>query len=277
MYGELDKSRYGLRKARVATRHGVVFSNFDDEAPSLEDYMGDMAWYFDRTFEGAEDYEVLSPPARLILKANWKTIADQNAGDLYHIAGAHRAVIELGFMPNIESQLDVVKIGFPGLGHNVFGINPELAFLAEGVGMTEEQKYGFEGKSFINFCFPTTQAGGQKGNFVQVSAFTPKGPAAFEVNQLTLCKKDLPEEIKATIRRQNMVSVALLQDDADAVQSIQRAATGVMGQSRTMKYNAILGENRPASWPGPGVVYAGFSKDDTNWDFWQRWYGMLTT
>ena len=276
-YGELDKARYGLRKARVSLRKGVIFGNFAEDGPSLDEYLGDLAWYFDRSFEGAEEYEVLTPPARLILKANWKTIADQNAGDLYHIAGAHKAVIELGFMPNVDSQLDVVKVGFPGLGHNVFGINPELAFLPEGTGMTDEQKYGFDGKSFINFIFPITQAGGMKGQFVQLSAFTPKGPAAFEVNQLSLCKKDLPDEIKATIRRQNMITVALLQDDADSVQSIQRAATGAVGQTRTMKYNALLGEKKPAGWPGPGTVYAGFSRDDTNWEFWLRWYDLLSS
>jgi hypothetical protein len=44
----------------------------------------------------------------------------------------------------------------------------------------------------------------------------------------------------------------------------------------TMKYNAWQGENKPKNWPGPGTVYAGFSRDETNWDFWSKWFSMLT-
>jgi phenylpropionate dioxygenase-like ring-hydroxylating dioxygenase large terminal subunit len=284
MYGDWDKSQYGLRKARVGIRHGVIFGNFDANALPLEDWMGEFAFYFDQIYEGTEDYEVLAPPARWVAKSNWKTIADQNAGDLYHIAGAHRAVVELGFMPNIDSQIDVVKVGFPGQGHNVFGLNP-MTTTEQGGSIVEETgaKYGFEGRGFIHFCFPITTGGGQRMPLpdgstvgtVQINNYQPKSHNTFEVWSLSLISKGAPEEMRTMFRRMTSMTVSLLQDDADAVASMQHAATGVVAQERTMKYNAVLGENKPKDWPGPGTVYAGYSKDDTNWDFWQRWFEML--
>jgi len=286
MYGDWDKSQYAMHRARVGIRHGVIFGNFDPDAQPLDEWMGDFAFYFDRIYKGTEDYEVLSPPARWVAKSNWKAIADQNAGDLYHIAGAHRAVVELGFVPNIDSQIDVVKIGFPGQGHNVFGLNPmtntsQLGSIVEETGT----KYGFEGRGFISYCFPITTGGGNQGfalgdgnsaGTVQINNYQPKSHSTFEVWSLNLVSKSAPEDMRTMMRRMTSMTISLLQDDADAVASMQHGTTGVVAQERTMKYNAILGENRPKGWPGPGTVYAGYSKDDTNWDFWLRWFEMLS-
>ena len=52
-------------------------------------------------------------------------------------------------------------------------------------------------------------------------------------------------------------------------------AQGVVGAQGTLKYQALLGEKKPADWPGPGRVYAGFSKDDGQWDWWQAWLRLM--
>jgi hypothetical protein len=43
----------------------------------------------------------------------------------------------------------------------------------------------------------------------------------------------------------------------------------------SLRYQAITGENKPVDWPGPGQVYAGFPKDDTQWNFWLRYTEMM--
>lgn len=43
-----------------------------------------------------------------------------------------------------------------------------------------------------------------------------------------------------------------------------------------MKYNAVLGPSQPDDWPGPGTVYKGYGRDDNQWNFWLRWYELLT-
>jgi hypothetical protein len=37
----------------------------------------------------------------------------------------------------------------------------------------------------------------------------------------------------------------------------------------------VQGENKPADWPGPAQVYAGFPKDDTQWNFWERYLEFM--
>ena len=42
-HNQLDKSKFGLTSvAQVSSYKGLVFGNFDPEAPSLEDYLGEM-------------------------------------------------------------------------------------------------------------------------------------------------------------------------------------------------------------------------------------------
>jgi hypothetical protein len=49
-----------------------------------------------------------------------------------------------------------------------------------------------------------------------------------------------------------------------------------MGRQQTLKYQALTGENKPADWPGGGIVYDGFTKDDTQWQWWLYWYELMT-
>ena len=292
MYGDWDKSKYGLRKGRVVLRHGFVFVNFDLEAPSLDDWLGDMAWYYDRSFEGVEWEPVGGQAFRWKFHGNWKTISDQNAGDLYHIAGAHRSLAEIGFAPNLESQIDCVKIEFPGLGHNAFGLNPmdgpssevELATSMGSVQVDSNDKYRFEGRNFILFLFPivqtsagkTASSDGKEYRTANLSTFMPTGPGTMEYRPQSFCEKGTPDDVRNMVRKTMPLITTMLGDDADMVRSITKSAVGALGQQETMKYNAFRGENKPAAWPGPGRVYAGFSRDETNWDFWQRWFEMLT-
>jgi phenylpropionate dioxygenase-like ring-hydroxylating dioxygenase large terminal subunit len=294
MYGDWDKSQYGLREGRVELRHGFIFVNFDEHAPTLDDWLGDMAWYHDYCFEGVDWEPVGGQAFRWKFHGNWKTISDQNAGDLYHIAGAHKALAEIGFAPNLEAQIDAVKIEFPGHGHNAFSLNPmtrpaDTKELAETMGETVvgegDGKYAFEGRGFILFLFPMNQTGsgtmmsatdGKEYRTANLANFMPTGPGTMEYRPLSLVEKGTPEDVRDMVRKTTALITTLLGDDADMVRSITKSAGGAVGGTATMKYNAWRGENKPKHWPGPGTVYAGFSRDETNWDFWSKWFSMLT-
>src|SRR3546814_11145022 len=58
------------------------------------------------------------------------------------------------------------------------------------------------------------------------------------------------------------------QDDTDTWPHMTRNARGAMGKRQTLKYGALLGENKPDDWPGGGSVYAGFTKDANPWQWW---------
>jgi hypothetical protein len=45
----------------------------------------------------------------------------------------------------------------------------------------------------------------------------------------------------------------------------------MMGPRQTMKYQALRGESKPGWWPGGGYVSEGFSRDDSQWNWWLRY------
>ena len=57
---------------------------------------------------------------------------------------------------------------------------------------------------------------------------------------------------------------------------MSEAARGVIGRTETLKYQAILGEHRPADWPDKAQVYEGFSKDDCQWNWWLAYHELMT-
>jgi phenylpropionate dioxygenase-like ring-hydroxylating dioxygenase large terminal subunit len=102
-YGDaIDASALGLRPARAGTYAGLIFGTFDDAAPSLDDFLGDMRWYLDIMFSRTDaGFEVLGPPQRFIVDANWKTASEQTS-DNYHTIGTHRSLLDLGFVTDAE-------------------------------------------------------------------------------------------------------------------------------------------------------------------------------
>ncbi|WP_162975575.1 Rieske 2Fe-2S domain-containing protein, partial [Pseudomonas aeruginosa] len=98
MHGKMrTKAELGLHKARVTVYGGLIFATWNIDGPSFEDFLGDAKWYFDtlwcRTTAGME---VLGPPQRFIIRANWKTACEQSASDGFHTLTLHRWLGEVG-------------------------------------------------------------------------------------------------------------------------------------------------------------------------------------
>lgn len=77
----LDKADCGLREVRTAERWGLIFVNLDDEAPSLDDFLGDSLEIFESAFDGRE-LEVFHFH-RATVEANWKAW-QETVLDIYH-------------------------------------------------------------------------------------------------------------------------------------------------------------------------------------------------
>jgi len=104
MAGEqLTKEELGLKRARVGTHCGMIFATFDEEAPSLEEWLGDAAWYLTLMFGRSKNgMEVLGPPQRWVIEGNWKLAAEQFVGgDSYHIYSLHRSLFEMATLGNV--------------------------------------------------------------------------------------------------------------------------------------------------------------------------------
>ena len=96
-HGPFDRTKLGLTEvAQLDTYRGLIFATFDRSAPSLIDYLGDMAWYLDVYFAASEEGTIaFGPPSRARIKANWKVPSDNFAGDSYHVGWTHASMIKL--------------------------------------------------------------------------------------------------------------------------------------------------------------------------------------
>jgi phenylpropionate dioxygenase-like ring-hydroxylating dioxygenase large terminal subunit len=294
MYGDWDKSQYGLTKAQVSVTNGLIFGNLDPQAPRFEDTLGDMSWYIDYATKDTE-YEPLGPPTRLLLGGNWKILTDQVTGDMLHGLSLHQSTIEMGIMTweAMAGTQDIVKVIFPDVSHSVFSINPginsrrasRLEARDEVAGEGEEEQYGIDGRDLILLLQPHSQIftmhmalpDGTGIPVLKLTAPNPKGPDNFMLWSLDLVPKGTSEEAKAMLRlQQSLGTDFILVDDAQQAPSMQRVAKWAVGKRQTMKFFSIAGPNRPDNWPGPGEVYAGWSKDDTQWNFWTGWLEAMT-
>lgn len=93
----LPESELGLKKARSVLYGGLIFATWNIDGPSFEDFLGDAKWYYDILFQRTnKGMEVLGPPQRFIVNANWKTAGEQSAADGFHTLTLHRWLGEVG-------------------------------------------------------------------------------------------------------------------------------------------------------------------------------------
>src|SRR3546814_15837744 len=79
----------------------MVFCNWDQDAEDFEAYLGEFGWYLRAALERTNrGLEVIGPPQRQIMRANWKLLAEQLA-DGYHARALHQSAGEMGTLgPN---------------------------------------------------------------------------------------------------------------------------------------------------------------------------------
>ncbi len=320
MYFEgLDKPSLALRKARVETLGGVIFGNFDQEAPPLREFFGDFAWYLEcilcRTDEGLE---VIGAPQRAMMRANWKGPAEQGSVDGYHTLGLHRSMFEIGMFGSLENSetagmisvdvsanggglrcldLSVLFQTREGTGATTteerlammppFGLSPEMVpqlynNLTEGQIEVISSYPPAVGQAFATFEFllvPAALPDGSVGPFLTLHTWVPRGPEWFEMYTWNLVEKGAPEELKRLGRIASVQTLGssgqIEQDDSEAWPSQTKAARGHVARQGTYKYPAQRGHTPPDGWPGPGEVRFGFTSDDGQWQWWQRYFRFL--
>ncbi|MEC8698095.1 MAG: aromatic ring-hydroxylating dioxygenase subunit alpha, partial [Pseudomonadota bacterium] len=87
-HNELDKSEWGLIEARVYSYRGFIFACWEEETPALEDYLGDLRFYFDDYCELPDgtygEWEAFGGIFKWRVPCNWKFGAENFGGDYYH-------------------------------------------------------------------------------------------------------------------------------------------------------------------------------------------------
>jgi anthranilate 1,2-dioxygenase large subunit len=83
---EFKKEDYGLPRARVASYRGAIFVSFNDDAPNLDDYLGELKEGLDLAL-GDGELRYLGA-IKSIFHTNWKLYVE-NIYDGYHVTALH--------------------------------------------------------------------------------------------------------------------------------------------------------------------------------------------
>ena len=95
-HGELNRGQWGLPQvAQVASYKGLIFGTFDPDAPSLDEYLGDMRWGLDMLLDQG-DMVAVPGIVRWQMNVNWKFPSDNAIGDTYHGRVSHLSAVVAG-------------------------------------------------------------------------------------------------------------------------------------------------------------------------------------
>ncbi len=327
MHGSMrPKSELGLKKARVHIYGGLIFATWNIDGPSFDDFLGESKFYFDQLFCRTDSgLELLGPPQRFMIPANWKIGSEQSASDGFHTLTLHRSLMEGGIMGGTPESIYDNAPGMYGVdvscaeGHSLRCLEAAQTFkMFSNVsfeGKTTEERLhllpppgitpalipqlfknlspaqvdmlatippqvgGMFPNVLVLFIFAPRTDGGSSGALA-LHTYMPRGPGHFEFVNYIFAEKDAPEQVKRDMLQNSIqqagTSGIIEQDDADTWPQIMRNTRGPVGRSMTLKYQAITGHTKPEGWAGGGLTYPGFTKDDTQWNWWLNYHRLMS-
>jgi PAH dioxygenase large subunit len=296
--GELDKDALGLIPVtKLGIYRGLVFGSWNANAPSLEEWLGDMRWYMDIIFGRTGEIEFVGAPQVWEVECSWKFATD-NFTDNFHVYWAHQSLVELGMLPSDPD--------FASHGHMVTLDNGHiLHFVAGQPGVDAYQGLGLPPSLWPHFkqhLQPAQQqvaqahaysAGTMWPNFHWLQLVTAGDTRAEPCGIL-----NLRLEIPMTPTRTRMYSWFAIdkaaspeyrkhsyetyvrtfgpagifdQDDMENWEECTAAARGPAAKRYTLHHRMGLGRPRDTKWPGPGVAYQDSYGEMTHRAWYAEW------
>lgn len=287
--GRVDFNHYDLVTARTATYAGLVFATFDDELPSLEEYLGNARWYIDMFFDRTpRGLEVLGAPVRWRARKNWKYGAINFAADGPHALAAHGPITRT-ILGNFSMPMEMLKqlaVDGPavraGNGHGIIfidgppGMPTWTGFAPECVplyrqrltpGHIQVMEHMFNGVMtiFPNMSwvhFPLAFGPNEMFvNFFNLRVWQPTAAGETEIWSWFLADKEASEAYKQASLRIGINTFTAAgtfdQDDAEAWAAIDAGSRGTIGKRMMSSYQMILAseDERLKDFPGPGEAY----------------------
>lgn len=312
-FAGMSKENNGLaHAAQVRSYHGLIFATLDPSAPPLEEYLGGMAWYLDLLFGlDAEGVEVLAPPQRFVVDANWKSGADNFSGDDYHLGTLHRSVWEIGSFPvSFKDNMMGYHIqAAPGHslsfsmaespddpGPKFFGYPDELTSRFRPDAISDHQveiarrSRVFVGNIFPNFsilALPMTEdaTAHPPTGIVTIRTWQPKGPGQIEIWNWFVGYSIMTPEQKDRAYRAGLgtfsVGGVFEMDDTEPWITVGRTGRSVAAEVLGFQLNYKMGMPgvgiaRPVDdWPGPGRVYWTRYEEGVQRNLYQFYLSMM--
>ncbi len=233
------------------------------EAPTLVEYLGDMAWYLDILLDRREGGTEVSGPHRWVVEANWKTAAENFGGDGYHIASTHGSARELDIDTTTTQTRNRAKgrqISC-GNGHVLVAwmIPPDDAGpwfaqpVDELIGYMKEHAAEIESRLGAARTRKVSPSAGTVFPNLSVHWLTrtlrvwhPRGPDKMEIWSWAIVDKAAPPKIKDVMRFVSQYRFSptgvFEQDDMDNWIQVTGAARSVIGRRYPANYQMSLSE-----------------------------------
>jgi ethylbenzene dioxygenase alpha subunit len=287
-----DKKDLGLHRARSGIYKGLVFATFDEQAPSLEDYLGDFRWYLDILLDNDEGgTEFLDGNVKSQMGCNWKFPAENFVGDSYHASWTHNsgAIAMLGMgvaLPKQDNSFHANmnghgwQFGFDMVGNAMTLAEQEIVdylksrekVVAERLGKVRSRMIGALSSANL---FPHLSFLPGHNAF---RTWNPKGPHKLELHTWVLVNKNIPQEMKDKYRRGVMrtfsPSGTLEMDDGENWEHSTKVNAGVV--TRRQKLHYALGMNSEVEHEElKGTVSLRKWNDANQRAFYKRWLDLM--
>lgn len=291
--GDINKADWGLREARVSTYKGLVFANFDVEAPELDDWLGDYRWYLDMLLDNEEGgTEFLPGTIKSYVNANWKFGVENFIGDSLHAMWTHDsgAKAMMGGEPfppadqtgsyhgsanghgwefGTDGIADIAILGQPEVIEYYESIRPKMR---ERLGEMRAKIFGSLASAAM---FPNISFLPGLGTF---RVWLPRGPRKMELRIWTIVNKNMPDHIKQLINKGTMLTFSpggtLEMDDGENWEGNTQTNKGVITRQGKLHYGC--GNASRIDHPEiPGIVHHGQYNDANQLAFYQRWADLM--
>lgn len=291
-YGDdFDQSAWGLVSARVGEHAGFVFATWDENGPSLEDFLGDFRPYLDVLGETHLDgVEVLPGKQRFMVEANWKLLAENFAGDHYHVPSTHISLFRVTDHPlfvddaaSHDPRRYAVTTGSNGAAaHSLLGSTPreghdrDLRALAEQVGSDavewledytgradqSDAKHLIAdiGMNSVGTIFPNASWSGVGSVGRLLQQFHPRGPRLTECWAWALMPKKAPDELKRLVvrmmSRRGTPAGMIFPDDLENFARINDALCSTVSRKTPLNYELGMDDSgAPEEFEMQGLGY----------------------
>jgi phenylpropionate dioxygenase-like ring-hydroxylating dioxygenase large terminal subunit len=306
--GKLRKEDWGLvRAAQVATYRGLVFANWDRDAPDFLSYVGGFRLWLDNLADSIGGVqagaEAFGGVLKWRVKSNWKFVAENFLGDMYHAATSHSSVETVGIGPagtgstrhgtgpNALARRQAIQrsTSFPILGHGAtdsatevrvpptFAEHPELTTYFTDLYERKRTVRGTAGEplgahgpatlfpnmSFHALGFPRT-----------ILVAHPVSPWETEMWRWFLVDKDARSDARDWLRRYYMrysgPAGLTEQDDMENWDYATNASRGGVARQFPYNYSQGLGMTQPSCIPD-AVEATHWSTEQNARNFYARW------
>ncbi|GAA1382171.1 aromatic ring-hydroxylating dioxygenase subunit alpha [Pseudonocardia kongjuensis] len=294
----VDRSRWGLLRARVESYKGLIFATFDADQVPLTDYLGDFTLVLDLFLDRYPGGVQAEPGVvRWTMNSNWKFGAENFGGDNYHALTTHFSAQDVGHRPDgggRPAKRKAVPDGFTMVsderGHSlnatlrVPGAEPDRGdpvsrFHADHLDLAIEHMGRYRAQEITRGnanLFPNASFSLRSR---QIHLWHPRGPEETEIWLITFSDTIMPEDLRreARIAASHHFGPAGMfeQDDGENWEQSTLSCNGVVASSLPLNYQIGRGYEQVVSGEGLPDRLDGIYTEYGQLAMLRRWSALM--